>query len=80
MRAKEIEIGGVYLAKVSGNIVPVKVLEKMESYHHRGVGCGAWRDNWRCVNVKTGRQLMVKSPQRFRSRVVEQAEPVIAKT
>lgn len=54
MRKAEVEIGGRYLAKVSGNVVPVEVI----AVHHLG--------GWLCKNTQTGRTIRVKSAQRFR--------------
>jgi len=58
MKAVEIEIGGTYLAKVSGKVVPVVVQET-----------DTGRKGWGCRNTTTGREIWVKSAQRFRERV-----------
>ena len=58
MKAKDVTVGSCYLAKVSGGVVPVKVLSRHEA------GTGATR--WTCQNINTGRQIEVKSAQRFR--------------
>lgn len=55
MKASEITVGQVYLAKVSGKVVPVRVL-------------------WRCRNELTGREITVRSCQRFRVPVAEASE------
>lgn len=54
MRAKDIQIGGRYIAKVSGREVVVRVLAESSF------------GGWTCVNTDTGRQIRVKSAQRFR--------------
>jgi hypothetical protein len=65
MRGSQITIGGVYLAKVSGKIVPVRVLSKYEHFY-RG---GRSHDAFICENMTTGRKIRVRSVQRFRSQV-----------
>lgn len=69
MKEVEIEIGGTYLAKVSGNLVPVRVLNTREiSAPTRG---NHWptRTVWDCRNERTGRTITVRSCQRFRQRL-----------
>lgn len=66
MKASEIEIGGRYVAKVSGDLVTLQVTG---IFVYR-VGRGSreqFRDGWSCLNTFTGRTIRVKSPQRFRS-------------
>ena len=55
MKKADVVIGGRYLAKVSGTVVPVRV----KAEHSLG--------GWLCTNEKTGRSIRVKSAQRFRS-------------
>lgn len=57
MKKAEVKIGGRYLAKVSGGVVPVRVIA--ESRY----------GGWDCVNERTGRSIRVKSAQRFRGEV-----------
>lgn len=64
MKAKEIEVGQEYVAKVSGNLVPVKVLKIVDGYDLAGRS----RIQYRCRNKRTGREILVRSPQRFRCR------------
>lgn len=66
MKVKDIEIGGVYLARVSHRIVPIRVVEVTED--------GRGRRRWTCTNTRTGRTIVVKSSQRFRSRVMEESD------
>lgn len=54
MKARDVEIGGVYLAKVSGELVPVKI-ESACSY-----------GGWYAQNLRTGRPIRIKSPLRLR--------------
>lgn len=67
MKSSEIIIGGVYMAKVSGRVVPVRVIEKRERWHPRPAPHGTMRDYWVCRSEMTGRTIEVKSSQRFRS-------------
>jgi hypothetical protein len=64
MKASEIEIGGVYTAKVSGKLVPVRVLGVCRLSFG---GAQAWR----CRNELTNREITVRSCQRFRAAVAE---------
>lgn len=64
MKTRSIEVGGRYTAKVSGAMVVLRV----RSIFTRCVGN---RDVMRfeCVNESTGRNIVVRSPQRFRAPV-----------
>ena len=63
MKAKEIEIGGRYIAKVSGKLVPVRV---MSITKRSQFGSGRTGTRYLCQNEKTGRTIEVGSPMRFR--------------
>lgn len=65
MKATDIEIGGIYLAKVSGKLVRLRV----EEIRWAIWALGKERIGWICTNLDTGRQIVVRSPQRFRERV-----------
>jgi hypothetical protein len=54
MKKNEITIGGVYAAKVSGKVVPVRITGENP---HGG---------WDGVNVATKRAVRIKSAQRLR--------------
>jgi len=54
MKKKEIVVGNIYLAKVSKVLVPVKILRESP--------LGGWIGE----NLKTGRQIRIKSPRRLR--------------
>jgi len=56
MIAAQVEIGGVYTAKVSGRVVKVEIIAK----HHLG--------GWLAKNLETGRTIRIKSGRRLRSR------------
>lgn len=60
MKAKEIQVGQMYTAKVSGKVVPVRVL----SIDTQDV-FGRQRTSYRCRNSRTGREIIVRSPQKF---------------
>lgn len=62
MKQAQIEVGGEYIAKVSNQLVPLLVLRTSEWCDNRG----KWRRTWLCRNQRTGRQITVKSAQRFR--------------
>ena len=65
MRKSEIEIGRVYAAKVSGRIVPVRIL------------CYTpWGTGWPGRNLKTGRDVHIKSGQKLRYQMKQDAEGV----
>lgn len=65
MRAKQIEVGGTYTAKVSGTLTRVEVLRIGETSRFGG----SMRTVYYCRNLRTGRDVFVRSPQRFRDRV-----------
>ena len=67
MKAVQIIIGNEYACKVSGQVVHVKVLGTEERCDFRD----AVRIVYRCRNQKTGRDIFVRSPQRFRYTVRE---------
>lgn len=63
MKLKDVEIGGVYLAKVSGRVVPVRVTGDFTRWDHRGVG----RVGFDVVNLVTKRKLRFKSAAKLRA-------------
>ncbi len=67
MKKAEIQIGGIYLAKVSGQVVPVRVTKERDTYSYNG----NYRMTWEATNLRTGRTVRIKSAQRFRRRVTE---------
>lgn len=70
MKAAEIQVGGKYFAKVSGNVVGVQVLRQRTQ---TGYGRTNDRTVWDCRNMITGREITVKSAQRFRGPVPEKS-------
>jgi len=59
MKKSEVTIPGFYTAKVSGQIVTVKVY----AIHRLG--------GWHAINMATGREIRIKTAARLRSRVTE---------
>ena len=70
MKAHEIFVGQVYLAKVSGIVQEVKVERETEMRDGRL--------HWICVNLATGRKVRVRGPARFRSRIQRDIREVAA--
>ena len=54
MKKQEVKIGGTYTVKVSGSLVPVKLVSESR--------CGGWDG----VNITTGRHVRVKTAARLR--------------
>ena len=71
MKAREIEVGGVYLAKVSGKLTRVRV----DAIHETSDWKGRSTTRYPCTNLITGRCIVVRSCQRFRARVWGSAHP-----
>ena len=57
MTKDQVKIGGLYLCKVSGKVVTVKITS-----HAVGFDCGGWFG----VNMDTGRQVCIRSARRLR--------------
>jgi len=56
MKKKEIEIGKVYLAKISNRLSPVRILS-ISRYNS---------NHWVAENVRTKRQITIRSAQKLR--------------
>lgn len=54
MKDSQVQIGSTYAAKVSGKIVPVRIIAKSPY------------GGWDAVNTETGRQIRVRSGRRLR--------------
>jgi len=65
MTKKEIEIGKVYLAKISGRLSPVRILS-FSQYNSR---------HWVAENVRTKRKIIIRSAAKLRAEL----EPVFIK-
>jgi hypothetical protein len=63
MKLNEVQIGGRYLAKVSGSLQVLRVVRlhtRYDSFRKRE------KTTIECVNERTGRTIVVRSPQRLR--------------
>lgn len=65
MKAIQIAVGGRYMARVNGRVVPVRVL-RIREIRSYSAGRPGLRTAWDCVNETTGRTIFVRSAQRFR--------------
>lgn len=65
MLKKEVEIGGVYKAKVSGVVTEVRIIaEKLSPSYMK-----QRRVQYRAINLSTGREVTIKSAAKLRERV-----------
>lgn len=71
MKAKDIKEGEAYVMKVSGQLQVVRVDSIREHYAPRG---GKLSTVYHCTNVRTKRQCMARSPQKFREKVALRTE------
>jgi hypothetical protein len=67
MKSKEINVGGHYLAKVSGQLQTVRVDAIREVFGGYTPRTRKLRTVFDCTNVRTRRRITVRSPQRFRA-------------
>lgn len=66
MKMSDIVVGGIYTAKVSNNVVEVEVLtinEREGNVYRKG------GTTYTCKNLKTGREVLIKSAAKFREEV-----------
>lgn len=59
MKAADIKLGGRYMMKVSGSVVPVIVNAIVQDY--------TGRTRYDCTNTFTGRKVTARSAAKFRS-------------
>lgn len=71
MKAKEIHVGRVYIAKVSNRLTKVKVVAKVERFDHKDKS----RTVYDVVNLTTGRRTTFRSAQKFRREAVKPMNP-----
>lgn len=69
MRKNEIEVGGRYLAKVSGKLVTVRV-NRIRLIPADGGFYKTAQTRYYVTNLKTGREVIFKSARRFRGPAV----------
>ncbi len=62
MKKRDVNIGEVYLAKVSSRVVPVRILGPANG---RG---------WIAVNLVTGREIHIRSGKRLRGPAIRRAD------
>ncbi len=68
MKKNEVKVGGVYLAKVTNKVVPVKITSENPSGGYHG------------LNLKTGKTIKLKSAQRLRGPATWPAKPTQTKS
>ena len=66
MKAKDIKVGVTYIAKVSGNLVPVRVDNVREVGAWTGQYKGTGRTVYDVTNLRTKRKLVFRSAAKFR--------------
>ena len=76
MKASEVKVGEAYIAKVSGKLVPVKLLAISEVTKWAGrtlAGDSKYRQAplYECINLVTRRILSFRSAAKFRHRVMQ---------
>jgi len=60
MKKKDVQgVGHVYAVKVSGKVVPVRLLEEYHSYRGK-------QNGWIGVNLRTGRKIHVRTAAKLR--------------
>ena len=69
MKLCDIQIGGRYTAKVSGQVQVVRVIAIEEVPPPSWSARDAWRRRIIAVNEATGRRITIRSPQRLRRAV-----------
>ena len=62
MKMKEVVVGQTYLARISGNLVRVRIDAEIERRTFK-----ATRTGWRATNLATGREVTIKSASKLRS-------------
>ena len=72
MKKKQIEVGKIYAMKVSGKVVPVKVvgIRTVSGFNGRD------KTIYACVNQKTGRDCKAQSASKFRHEIKPKTELV----
>jgi hypothetical protein len=63
MRSSDVVVGRVYLAKVSGRLVPVRIERPVLA------GFGRIQVVWEATNLATGRRILIRSARRLRERM-----------
>jgi len=71
MRKSDVEVGGIYAAKVSGKIARVKILKAVSRWTSRPGHWDTERTEWEALSLETGRKIRIRSAQRLRRRMAE---------
>ena len=66
MKRSEVEIGHRYLAKVSGNLVTIRIERDLGTA--MGFGKCERHQGWDAVNLSTGKTVHIKTAARLRGR------------
>jgi hypothetical protein len=74
MKLSEVAVGQRYLAKVSGRLQAVRILELRQVPPHGWSSRSAWRTLILAVNEATGRRLTIRSSQRLRPLIARGCE------
>ena len=65
MKKNEVQVGGVYTAKVSDKLVEVRI----DGENRHG--------GWNATNLATGKKIHIKSPARLRGVAARRGEPPV---
>lgn len=68
MRVQDIHVGKYYAATVSGYMVTVKITYAYMADSRCGTRYRRMR-RWRAINLRTGREVTIKSAQRLRREI-----------
>lgn len=68
IHAKDVKIGGVYRIRHTSGEVNVRILRRKDRLSHLGQRLGS-RPGWVALNLKTGREIVIKSAAKLRSEV-----------
>lgn len=69
MKLSDVMVGGRYLAKISGRVQVVRVVELKEVPPAGWSRSDRWRTLFYAVNEATGRKVTIRSAQKLRSKV-----------
>lgn len=67
MKRAEVRVGGIYLAKISGRLVRVRLDDELR---REGWRTGRKCNYWLTTNLDTGRNITIRSAAKLRSEVV----------
>ena len=67
---KDVRVGAVYAVRVSGAIAPVRIDAEKTSERRRGSFCVSLVTHWRGTNLRTNREVYVRSAAKLRYELV----------